>query len=239
MHDGQIGGHFGAERTVARLHTRYFWYRMSCASKARPRKTPQAPMGTVRVGAPMERIALDIMGPLNKTDRKNSYVLVILATTAERCHWDWDLMIPFAVRAYRETKHSATGFTPNFMMFGREYQIGDAVWYLIKGTQRVKNKVRKFLPAYEEPYFILGHLDDLVYRIQKGPKTKVKVVHHDQLKPYRCCDPLDNTWVVEHARRWTPTEVSPPTLDMDPADPILGLSQLFTDRDSAAEEDPH
>ncbi|KAJ3601640.1 hypothetical protein NHX12_032608 [Muraenolepis orangiensis] len=89
MHDGQIGGHFDMERTVAWLQTRYFWYRMredmalwcstctSCASKARPRKTPQAPMGTVRVGAPMERIALDIMGPLNETDRKNSYVLVV------------------------------------------------------------------------------------------------------------------------------------------------------------------
>ncbi|KAJ3583104.1 hypothetical protein NHX12_034458 [Muraenolepis orangiensis] len=71
----------------------------------------------------------------------------------------------------------------------------------------------------------------------KGPKTKVKVVHHDQLKPYRCRDPLDSTWVVEHAHRWTPTEVSPPTLDIDPADQILGLSQLFTDSDSAAEED--
>ncbi|KAJ3598472.1 hypothetical protein NHX12_001982 [Muraenolepis orangiensis] len=104
MHDGQIGGHFGVERTVARLQTRYFWYRMR---------------------------------------------------------------------------------------------------------------------------------EDLVY-----PKTKVKVVHHDQLKPYRCRDPMDNTWVVEHARRWTPTEVSPPTLDIHPADPILGLSQLFTVSDSAAEA-PH
>ncbi|XP_036001790.1 uncharacterized protein LOC118565513 [Fundulus heteroclitus] len=219
MHEGQVGGHFGVERTVARLQTRYFWYRMredvavwcgtctSCASKARPLKTPQAPMGTVRVGAPMERVALDIMGPLNKTERNNRYVLVIqdyftkwvdafplpndkavtvaevlasewvcrygapqtlhsdqgrnfesevfqkmctlfgiekthttpfrpqsdgqverfnatlqkiLATTAERCHWDWDLMIPYAVMAYRATKHSATGFSPNFMMFGRE-----------------------------------------------------------------------------------------------------------------------
>lgn len=219
MHEGQVGGHFGVERTVARLQTRYYWYRMredvalwcstctSCAAKARPRKTPQAPMGTVRVGAPMERIALDIMGPLNETECKQSFVLVIqdyftkyveayplpdqqavtvarvlasewvcrygapqtlhsdqgrnfesevfqemcklfgiekthttpfrpqsdgqverfnatlhkiLATTAERCHWDWDLMIPYAVMAYRATKHSATGFTPNFMMFGRE-----------------------------------------------------------------------------------------------------------------------
>ena len=75
-----------------------------------------------------------------------------------------------------------------------------------------------------------------MYRIQKGVKTKVKVVHHDQLKPYRCRDPLDNAWAVEHARRWTPTEVSAPALDMDPADPTLGLSQLFTDTDAAAEE---
>ncbi|KAK5868008.1 hypothetical protein PBY51_012455 [Eleginops maclovinus] len=188
----------------------------------------------------------------------------MLATTAERCHWDLDLMIPYAVMAY-----SDTSFTPNFMMFGREvsdpvdlvaglpqdsgtllsapeyvqqtrqrlelahqitrqalgeyvrhakrqydqnccrtqYQIGDAVWNLIKGTRRVKNKVRKFLPSYEAPYFVLGQLDDLVYRIQKGPKTKVKVVHHDQLKPYRCRDPPDNAWVMEHAHRRTPTKL--------------------------------
>nr|XP_061825306.1 uncharacterized protein LOC133612154 [Nerophis lumbriciformis] len=392
MHDGQVGGHFGVERTVARLQTRYFWYRMredvalwcntctSCASKARPRKTPQAPMGTVRVGAPMERIALDIMGPLNETERKNRYVLVIqdyftkwveafpipneqavtvaevlasewvcrygapqalhsdqgrnfesevfqemcvlfgidkthttpfrpqsdgqverfnatlqkiLATTAERCHWDWDLMIPYTVMAYRATKHSSTGFTPNYMMFGREvsepvdlvsglppdpepapsgpafvqhlrerlelahqitrdalgesvkrakrqydkncyrthYNIGDAVWYLIKGTKQSKNKVRKFLPSYEGPFFVLGQLDDLVYRIQKGPRTKVKVVHHDQLKPYRCRDPLDNTWVLEQAQSWTPMEVSPPD-DVDPADSLLGLPQLFSGTDA-------
>lgn len=44
----------------------------------------------------------------------------ILATTAERCHWDWDVMIPYAVTAYRATKHSSTGLTPNMMLFGRE-----------------------------------------------------------------------------------------------------------------------
>ena len=342
-------------------------------------------MGTVRVGAPMERIALDIMGPLNETERKNSYVLVIqdyftkfveafplpdqqavtvakvlasewvcrygapqtlhsdqgrnfesevfqemcrlfgiekthttpfrpqsdgqverfnatlqkiLAATAERCHWDWDLMIPYAVMTYRATRHSATGFTPNFLLFGREvsepvdlvaglppdtdvalsapefvqqtrkrlelahqiarealgesvqrakrqydknccrtqYQIGDAVWYLIKGTRNVKNRVKKFLPSYEGPYLVLGQLDDLVYRIQRGPKTKVKVVHHDQLKPYRCRDPLDNAWALERARSWSPMEVSPPALDVDPAGSHLDLPQLFASTDIAAED---
>lgn len=75
-------------------------------------------------------------------------------------------------------------------------------------------------------------MDDLVYRIQKGPKTKVKVVHHDQLKPYRCRDPLDNAWAVGQAGSWTPMEVSPPVLDMDPENPILGLPQLFSDNDA-------
>ena len=89
MHDGPVGGHFGVERTLTRLQTRYFWYNMkddvtlwcrtcpSCAAKARPKKTPRAAMGTVRVGAPMERIAVDVMGPLNETERHNSYILVV------------------------------------------------------------------------------------------------------------------------------------------------------------------
>lgn len=29
-------------------------------------------------------------------------------------------MIPYAVMAYRATKHSSTGLTPNMMLFGRE-----------------------------------------------------------------------------------------------------------------------
>uniref|UniRef100_A0A3B5QVZ8 Gypsy retrotransposon integrase-like protein 1 n=2 Tax=Xiphophorus TaxID=8082 RepID=A0A3B5QVZ8_XIPMA len=393
MHEGPVGGHFGVERTLTRLRTRYYWYHMredvalwcktctSCASRARPQKTPQAPMGTVQVGAPMERIALDIMGPLNETERGNRYVLVIqdyftkwteafpipneravtvagivasewvcrygipqalhsdqgrnfesevfqgmcslfgidkthttpfrpqsdgqverfnatlqkiLATTAARCHWDWDLMIPYAVMAYRSTKHSATGFSPNFMMLGREvsepvdlvaglppdsehqltapeyvqqmrerlelahqiarealrdsvtrakrqydkncchtqYKIGDPVWYLIKGTRHVKNKVKKFLPSYEGPFFILGQLDDLVYRIQKNPRSKVKVVHHDQLKHYRSREPLDNVWVLEQSQHWEPTEVPPPTLEEDSADGDLDLQGLFADATS-------
>lgn len=208
MHNSPVGGHFWMKRTLARLKTKYFWYNMkdditlwcrtcsSCAAKARPRKTPRAAMGMVKVGAPMERIAVDLMGRLNETDRHNRYILVvsdyfskcveaypvpnqeattvadktasewvcrygvphslhsdqgtnfksavfqemckllgiekthttpfrpqsdgqvehfnatlqkILATTAERCHWDWDLMIPYAVMAHHATRHNSTG----------------------------------------------------------------------------------------------------------------------------------
>ncbi|KAI4905604.1 hypothetical protein NFI96_006898 [Prochilodus magdalenae] len=223
----------------------------------------------------------------------------ILATTAERCHWDWDLMIPLAVMAYRATKHSSSGLTPNMMLFGREltepidlvaglppdhesaktppeyvaqlrdrlelahriarealgesvkrakkqydknahktsYNIGDAVWYLVKGTKRVRNKVRKFLPSYEGPYFILGQLDDLVYRIQKNPKTKVKVVHHDKLKPYNSRTPLDTSWVRQYAEAWRPVEALPPALEDDTFNSELDLPSLFSDKPSCDNTD--
>lgn len=50
----------------------------------------------------------------------NATLQKILATTAGRCHWDWDVMIPYEVMAYRATKHSSTGLTLNMMLFGRE-----------------------------------------------------------------------------------------------------------------------
>lgn len=75
-----------------------------------------------------------------------------------------------------------------------QYKVGDAVWYLIKGTRMVKSKVKKLLPSYEGPYFIVGLLDDLDYRIQKSQRSKVKVVHPDKLKPYYSRTMLDNSW---------------------------------------------
>jgi len=33
---------------------------------------------------------------------------------------DWDENVTYALTAYRATKHSATGFSPNYLVFGRE-----------------------------------------------------------------------------------------------------------------------
>ncbi|MEQ2219820.1 hypothetical protein XENOCAPTIV_024811, partial [Xenoophorus captivus] len=95
-------------------------------------------------------------------------------------------------------------------------------------TRNVKNKVKTFLPSYEEPFFILGQLDDLVYQIYKSPRSRVKVVHHDQLKRYLCREPLDNTWVLDQVQQWGPMEVPPPTLEVEQVDSDLGLRNLFS-----------
>jgi transposase InsO family protein len=219
IHDSPTGGHFGVDKTYKRIQRRFCWYKMqediklwcrscmSCAKHSRPQKTPKAAMGSIRSGFPMERVCIDIMGPLQETERHHQYILVIqdtftkwveaypmpdqttktisnvivsewvsrygtpyelfsdrganftsavfeemckilgiektktsgyrpqangmvehfnatlqkvLSTTSEQCHFDWDVMIPLALMAYRSSPHSSTGQTPNFMMFGRE-----------------------------------------------------------------------------------------------------------------------
>ncbi|XP_038072160.1 uncharacterized protein LOC119740799 [Patiria miniata] len=46
----------------------------TCASKKSPTKRRRAPLQQYVVGAPMQRVALDILGPLPETERGNKYV---------------------------------------------------------------------------------------------------------------------------------------------------------------------
>ncbi|KAK3728410.1 hypothetical protein QZH41_007793 [Actinostola sp. cb2023] len=60
---------------------------------------------------------------------------------------------------------------------------GDAVW--LHNPKRKKGRSPKLQnDVYEGPFLVLSQLDDVTYRIQKGAKTKPKVVHHNRLKPY-------------------------------------------------------
>ena len=89
-HDNRIAGHFGLEKTLSRLRqSPYFWPKMrttvedwckECAVCARPKapnRKMRAPMQSVGAGATLERIGIDIMGPLPETDNGNRFVLVI------------------------------------------------------------------------------------------------------------------------------------------------------------------
>ena len=88
-HDALTGGHFGIKKTLQRLRQRFYWLGMRhdvaewckacqvCCAKKGPRKTPRAPLQIYRVGAAMERIAVDITGPLPVTASGNRYILVV------------------------------------------------------------------------------------------------------------------------------------------------------------------
>lgn len=53
-------------------------------------------------------------------ERFNHTVQSMLATALTDCVWDWDLLLPFLLMAYRSSRHESTGFSPNKMLFGRE-----------------------------------------------------------------------------------------------------------------------
>ena len=76
------------KKTLKRLLHHYYWYEVSldvkqwvlqcdtCAAVKKPRKNPKAPMGSMRVCSPLDRVGIDILGPLPLTQRGNKYILV-------------------------------------------------------------------------------------------------------------------------------------------------------------------
>ena len=89
LHNSPTGCHFGSSKTVNKVRYRFYWpgYKQDvtswCAScdicaqsKPGPRRR-KAKLGQVPVGAPLERVAVDIMGPLPKTDSGNEYIMVL------------------------------------------------------------------------------------------------------------------------------------------------------------------
>lgn len=87
LHSSLFSGHLGVNKTLERIKTRFFWYGTRrdvehlcktcdlCAS--RPKQHYKGPLQIYTVGIPMERVALDIMGPLPLSDKGNRYLLGI------------------------------------------------------------------------------------------------------------------------------------------------------------------
>ncbi|CAL9701640.1 unnamed protein product [Knipowitschia caucasica] len=88
---GSIGsGHFGISKTLHRLRGRFYWpgcrqdveIHVHCCDLCTARKGPtqrsHAPLQQYLVGAPMERVGVDILGPFPVTDTGNRYVLVAM-----------------------------------------------------------------------------------------------------------------------------------------------------------------
>ena len=90
MHGSIASGHFGVKKTLQRLRKRAYWLEMRrdvtewcrgcevCIAKKGPQQTPQAPVQVVQVGAPMERVAVDVAGPFPVSTSGNRFVVVVI-----------------------------------------------------------------------------------------------------------------------------------------------------------------
>lgn len=89
FHDAPTAGHLGSIRTMMKIRQNFYWvglkddarrYCQSCDKCAARKPEQKYPRGNLRqymVGEPMERMAVDVLGPLPQTTRGNRYIVVI------------------------------------------------------------------------------------------------------------------------------------------------------------------
>lgn len=89
LHDNRIAGHLGRERTIKSVKRRVYWPGMSsdikrwckeCDICARAKAGPgfgKSPLQQSITGAPLDRVGIDIVGPLPRTSNGNEYIIVL------------------------------------------------------------------------------------------------------------------------------------------------------------------
>ena len=88
-HNTPYSGHRGVKKTIEKMKTCITWYGMCrdikehvlrcqiCNKNKEAPKNPKAPLEDYRVGFPLDRIGIDVIGPLPLTKRQNKLILVI------------------------------------------------------------------------------------------------------------------------------------------------------------------
>jgi len=97
-HSGPLGGHLSARKIQNRLHQKYFWTFMKkeiieyinncdiCNSRQGTGTKIKVPLQPIPVpSAPMETIAMDVIGPLPETTKGNKYILMITDLLTKYC----------------------------------------------------------------------------------------------------------------------------------------------------------
>ncbi|MGH0120359.1 UNVERIFIED_CONTAM: hypothetical protein FKN15_067744 [Acipenser sinensis] len=90
-HHGTPGtGHFGVTKTLWQLRQSFYWGQCRrdvedhcrrcdiCTARKGPQDRSHAPLQQYQVGGPMERVAVDVLGPFPRSKRGNRFVLVAL-----------------------------------------------------------------------------------------------------------------------------------------------------------------
>lgn len=89
-HDGCSGSHMGVKRTLLKIRERFYWIHCrddvedwcrkctSCAAVKGPHTRSRGALKLYNVGAPWERIALDVAGPFPESESGNKYFLVVM-----------------------------------------------------------------------------------------------------------------------------------------------------------------
>jgi len=87
-HDSTFAGHYGFTRTYHRIKLNYYWYTMyndirayceqciKCLKRKPMTHKNTAPLVSIPVHGPFDRLAVDILGPLPMSENGNKYILI-------------------------------------------------------------------------------------------------------------------------------------------------------------------
>ena len=90
LHNSPTGGHFGRKKTLEKVKEKYYWIQRQrsvfdwcrncqvCSTRKGPQRRQHGPAQLYIVGSPMERVAVDILGPLPISNAGNKYLLVAM-----------------------------------------------------------------------------------------------------------------------------------------------------------------
>ena len=90
LHDTPTSGHFATNKTLCRVTQRFYWVGCGrdvkvycsrctlCASRKGPGRRQRGLLQQYNVGAPMERVAIDVLGPLPQSRNGNKYLLIAM-----------------------------------------------------------------------------------------------------------------------------------------------------------------
>ena len=121
-HGNRLSGHLGMRRTRERVIQNFYWFEVRsdcdlyvtacdiCQSIKRPTKTPKACLGEMPVGGPLDRLLIDILGPLPLSKKGNRYIMVsidqftkwveILALPDQKAHTCADALLNEVIARY-------------------------------------------------------------------------------------------------------------------------------------------
>ena len=89
LHCGLTAGHLGVKKTISKVKKSFYWYRMKesirtwiknctvCGARKSPNKKLKSTPQNYSVGAPMDRVATDILGPFPQSSSGNRYILLV------------------------------------------------------------------------------------------------------------------------------------------------------------------
>ncbi|GBM19309.1 hypothetical protein AVEN_218026-1 [Araneus ventricosus] len=190
-HDNTSGRHFGVMKTLRKTRERFYWDRLRAdvekwcweCQACGARKGPKTKQGkSVSGRTPAEtfsdrtlRFPCDILfgrprdtpsSPTNSEARLESVQASVgepVVLSRERMKIRYD---------FRATDH--------------HFKEGDLVW--MYNPKRRRGLSPKLQQNWEGPYTVVKKLNDVVYRVQRSPNFKPKVIHINRLAPCRATD---------------------------------------------------